>query len=355
MTADLQGTRLIFRCDATNTIGTGHVMRCLALAQGWKNAGGDAIFAIAQSPEKLLERLSNAELTTVRVNAAPGSPGDAAQVIAQTRRAGAKWIVVDGDHFSSEFLAQLKDAGIRVLLLDDFAGRSSFPVDVIVNSTYGATEEPYRLAGFDGLLLLGERHILLRSEFTNIAAQDRPTRQKGNRILITLGGSDPDNLSPKLLESLAGLSGLEITLVAGAGYAHADDLRAFESGRVKILFDVTDMPSLMRAADMAIIVAGGTLWELLYLGCTVLTYSRNDLQASVMGELADQGIVAYMGDIRQFSGPALASKVQELANAQELRQEMAHAGRQLVDGRGALRIIDGLLRGDGAVEADTHS
>ena len=115
------------------------------------------------------------------------------------------------------------------------------------------------------------------------------------------------------------------------------------NGGVRLLLDVADMPSLMQKADMAIIVGGGTLWELLYTGCAVLSYSRNSLQAAVLGKLASMGILRYLGDVRKFHGPALISEIRQIASDYTVRKRMAGAGRRLIDGRGTQRIVKRLV------------
>jgi UDP-2,4-diacetamido-2,4,6-trideoxy-beta-L-altropyranose hydrolase len=344
MTPDLKGLPpLLFRGDASATIGTGHVMRCLAMAQAWKRAGGEAVFAIAESPEALIKRFVDDGFSTISFPVVPASSDDFELLLSHVRRLDAKWVVIDGDHFDSEFLLHLHDSGIRTLLLDDFVARPAFPADIVLNPNYGAKEEPYRLSGFRGELLLGESYVLLRSEFTSRASTgDRIVRRFGNKILITLGGSDPDNLSARILEAIAELTDFEIRFIAGAGYAHVTDLTALTGGNVQVLYDAPDMPTLMRKADMAIIAGGGTLWELLYMGCAVLSYSRNSVQAVVLRELAEKGILMDMGPMLHFSGPALVAKIRELANSDTIRKGMADAGQRLIDGRGAQRIVEKL-------------
>jgi UDP-2,4-diacetamido-2,4,6-trideoxy-beta-L-altropyranose hydrolase len=345
---------LLFRGDASATIGTGHIMRCLAMAQAWKRAGGEAVFAIAESPEALINRLVGEGFNSISFPVVPASSDDFELLLAHVRRLEAKWVVIDGDHFDSEFLLRLNNFGVRTLLLDDFAARSSFPVDIVVNPNYGAKEEPYRLSGFRGELLLGESYVLTRSEFVSHAFENRTVRKFGNSILVTLGGSDPDNLSAKILDAIAELSDFKITLIAGAGYAHRTDLTALAGGNLQVLQDARDMPTLMRNADMAIIAGGGTLWELLHMGCAVLSYSRNSLQASVLGELADKGTLVDMGPLSRFSGPALVAKVRELANSDKIRKSIAVAGHQLIDGRGAQRVVEKLTAAHGGANSATR-
>jgi UDP-2,4-diacetamido-2,4,6-trideoxy-beta-L-altropyranose hydrolase len=330
---------VLFRCDANVATGTGHVMRCLALAQAWQDAGGRAVFAMAEIPEALLQRLTFEGFDTISLPTIPGSLEDAELSLAHARQVQASWLVIDGDRFAGQFLSRLPSSGVRTFLLDDFAERQSFPVDVVLNLNFGAIEEPYRLTGFQGALLLGEKYVLLRREFS-ARSGDRAFPETGNRVLVTLGGSDPENLSSKIVASLAELHDLKVTLIGGAGNAQRRYLQELAGSNVDVEFNVANMPARMYEADMAVIAAGGTLWELLYMQCVVLSYARNPVQASVVKTLANMNILEDMGNTRDFNGPALATKVRRTAKSASVRERMANAGRRLIDGKGAQRVVE---------------
>src|SRR5208283_2387426 len=138
---------LLIRADASPAIGTGHVMRCLALAQAWQEAGGAVSLAVVELPDGLSPRVTAEGVSVIRIRAAPGSPEDAAETVAEAHRLSADWVVIDGDRFDSDFLETVRGAGFRVLLIDDFANRKSFPADLIVNSDLDDDGEPYRKRG----------------------------------------------------------------------------------------------------------------------------------------------------------------------------------------------------------------
>src|SRR5713101_6722822 len=215
---------LLIRADAGLAIGTGHVMRCLAVAQAWQDASGTANLAVAELPRALLPRMTAEGIAVSRVHATPGSTEDARETLAQAHRLRADWVVIDGDRFGGELLETVRAPGFRVLLIDDFADRESFPADLIVNPNLGDDENAYRKRGATARLLMGPPYILLRREFRQ-GTERREIRQTGNRILVTLGGSDPENLTPKIADALTHCSDLEVTVIAGAGYDIANGLR----------------------------------------------------------------------------------------------------------------------------------
>jgi UDP-2,4-diacetamido-2,4,6-trideoxy-beta-L-altropyranose hydrolase len=337
---------LLIRADASLAIGTGHVMRCLALAQAWQDAGGTVSLAVAELPHALSPRLTAEGVSLSRIHAIPSGPEDAGETVAQARRVGAGWIVIDGDRFGSDFLETVRAAGFRVLLIDDFADRKSFPADLIVNPNLDDDEEAYRKRGATAPLLMGSSYTLLRREFRP-GTEKRETRQTGHRILVTLGGSDPEHLTPKIADALAHCSDLEVTAITGAGYDKADELRKLKASNLRVVDNPPDMAQFMKDSDQAIIAAGGTLWELLSTGCAVLSYSRNIAQARVVRTLSHRGVVVDMGETCRFDPAKLVASVKELAASCRARERMTNLGSTLVDGLGATRVVEAAQRSGG--------
>ncbi|MFZ1132844.1 MAG: UDP-2,4-diacetamido-2,4,6-trideoxy-beta-L-altropyranose hydrolase [Terriglobales bacterium] len=333
---------LLIRADASLALGTGHVMRCLALAQAWIDAGGSVNLAVAELPDGLLPRVNAERISLSRVDAIPGSSADAQEIIAQARRLKADWLVIDGDRFGSDYLALIRAAGFRVLLIDDFANRESFPADLIVNPDLDENIE-YRKRGATAPVLTGSRYILLRREFRQQTVK-KETRECGNRILVTLGGSDPENLAPRMASALRQCRELEVTVIAGAGFDRSNDLGKLKASNLRVVFNPPNMAEFMKDSDQAIIVAGGTVWELLSMGCAVLSYSRNDVQGRIIRVLSERGVVVDMGDVSRFDPAKLVAVVKDLVDARVARERMNHLGRSLVDGLGATRVVEATQR-----------
>lgn len=317
-------------------------MRCLALAQAWQDRGGTAGLIACELPANLADRLTSEGLAVTTIAAFPGSPEDAAASIRQARQTGAEWVVIDGDRFREAFLEHVQDAGLRALLIDDFADRDFFPVELIVNPNPGTDPEAYRARPANAGILVGSHYSLLRREFRE-GARERSGRD-GIRVLISLGGSDPENLTPRIAAALASRADLQLTLVAGPGNPAADQLRQFNAPKVRVADDVKNMAELMGDADIAVIAAGGTLWELLATGCAVLSYARNAVQRSVVRLLARDGVIIDMGDTARFDPETLALEVKRLSASQTARERMAELGRNLIDGAGAARVVDAMLQ-----------
>ncbi len=193
---------LVLRTDASVAIGTGHVMRCLALAQAWGDAGGRAIFAMAQATPAVEQRLRNEGFEVARVEAQVGSVADAEETASLADAQGASWVVVDGYEFGAEYQANLKGRSMKVLFIDDNGHAAHYSADLVLNQNLHANEELYRSRELSTRLLLGPRFALLRREFTAWRGWRRVVPVVARKVLVTMGGSDPDNFTRKAVDEL---------------------------------------------------------------------------------------------------------------------------------------------------------
>lgn len=344
--------KLLFRTEANVAIGTGHVMRCLALAQAWRDAGGHPVFAMAEATPAVEERLRSEHVEVVRLAVRVGDSGDAEEVVRLAHNHGASWVAVDGYEFGADYQAGLKRLGMKVLFIDDSGHAGHYSADIVLNQNAHADESLYSDRETSTKLLLGSRYVLLRREFARWREWKRDIPPVGRRVLVTMGGSDPDNLSLFAIEALmqARVEGLEIRVVVGGSNPHVKELQAQEGHYgefLELLREPSNMPELMAWADIAFIAAGGTLWELLFMGCSVLSYARNPVQAKIISQLDDEGIVRGLEYPQTSIQARTADAVLELANSQECRARFCQLGRERIDGRGATRVLEFLGSGGG--------
>jgi UDP-2,4-diacetamido-2,4,6-trideoxy-beta-L-altropyranose hydrolase len=341
---------LILRADASVAIGTGHVMRCLAIAQAWQDAGGSCIFAMAQTTPAVEQRLCAEKCLVSTVIATPVSQRDAAQVVELAAVHMANWIVVDGYQFNAAYQRTLKAAGLNVLMMDDGGRGGSYCADFVLDHSPDASEEPYRNREAHTRLLLGTQYIMLRREFMAWRKWKREIPLAAQQLLVTIGGSDPGGLTSKIIAALlqGALTGLATTVIVGGSNPRLTELRraaAAAPSQINLLYDPPNMPELIARADLAVICAGGTLWELLYMGCASLSYARDKVQGQIIARLQSMGAVLDLGSDEKFDDSKLIGVITEVAASQTRRAEMARIGREIVDGEGPPRVRQELLGG----------
>ena len=340
---------LLIRADASVTIGTGHVMRCLALGQAWQDAGGRVVFAMAEVTDAVRLRISSEGMESVAIEAKAASADDARHTRELAQRSGADWVALDGYHFGAGYRDELRSAGQNLLFLDDEGIEDRCSADIILNQNSDAVEEKYPCREPHAKLLLGTRYALLRREFLAWRARKKEISGSASRLLVTMGGSDPDNLTGAVIEALRSITadGPQAMVLAGGSNPHFESLRDAVSNSadaVRLVANASNMPELMAQADLAIIAGGGTLWELLYMSCPVMSFSRNSVQSRILKDLHDRGVVHHLGDPREIAPGILAQAISELAGSSERRAAMAEAGRRQVDGEGARRVCDVMMK-----------
>ena len=187
--------RLIIRADADASIGTGHVMRCLALAQGWQDCEGEVVFVGKITNAALQQKIKETGCTFMDVKQPFPAPDDfelLRELIQEDDQAVCQWVVVDGYHFTADYTRFLRQAGAKVLLVDDYAHQTEYAADLLLNQNLGSEGLSYKI-NQDAGMLLGNKYVLLRREF--LKEQNRKSKdvfpEEAQHILVTLGGADP--------------------------------------------------------------------------------------------------------------------------------------------------------------------
>ena len=341
-------TSLIIRADASTTMGTGHVMRCLALAQAWQDQGGQAIFVLADKSMAIENRLRLEKMQITHLSVEAGSDEDANQTVDFAIKVTSQWIVVDGYHFGKEYQKAIKKLGFKLLFLDDYGHSGHYDADLVLNQNISASEDLYQNREDYTQLLLGTQYILLRREFWQWRNWQRVINSKARKILVTLGGSDPDNVTLKVIQSLQvlGDQDLEVIVVIGGSNPHYEVLQkeiADSSLAISLQQNVSNMPELMAWADMAIAAGGSTNWELAFMGLPSIVITIADNQKAIAAELDRQGIVINLGWHQELHIEQIGLAIQKLISDRHKREDMSQKGRKLVDGNGASRVASQML------------
>jgi UDP-2,4-diacetamido-2,4,6-trideoxy-beta-L-altropyranose hydrolase len=335
---------LIICAECGIQVGTGHVMRCLALAQVWKRAGGVVTFLIREGLAGIEERIrAEGVLLKTLPQEHESSPEAFVDAVLSS---DAPIAVLDGYSFGAHEQEELSKARIRVLTIDDYGHATAYPVRWVLNQNSYAVPEMY--TGTNARLLLGPAYALLRDEFLPWIGWKRSIPDRARKILITIGGSDPHNTSTQIVQSikLLGNADLEVVLVVGGGNPHGDALLEAMVRcpvAVRMVRNVQDMPALMAWADVAISGAGVTSYELCYMGLPSLLLIVAENQRRIAEDLSELGAVVNAGTTQGFRGELFAGQLRSLIEDSERRGAMSREGRELVDGMGSGRVRAALV------------
>ncbi len=328
---------VVFRADAYAEIGTGHVMRCLALANACREAGMATSFIGYITDDILLARISRQEhqvnlLTEHNRN-----------VWLNNLNPNTTWVILDGYEFNCADHRKIRDTGKKLLVIDDMANLESYDADVILNQNFHANAEHYKQTNHVKMLM-GPKFAMLRQEFIEFTVAEM--RPEVSRLLVTLGGSDPLGIGLIVLEALTKIHNhsFEVLFIAGSSNPNLEKLTAYAElansygHQVNVQHYTEQMPNAMAWADFGIIAAGSTSLEVAYMGLPTIVIVLAENQAAIASAMHRLGIAESLGWYDQLNAQIIANAIIHLANSASQRISMSQGGRSMVDGQGARRI-----------------
>lgn len=368
---------MVLRTDASLEIGTGHVMRCMTLAEALRDLGANCVFVSRELPGHLGDRVESAGFVQKMLpppapdsNVRTGPPHhaswagvtwqqDAMESNALFSSAAADWVVLDHYAFDSQWQEAALPKPSRLMVIDDLADRRH-SCDLLLDQNLGRTPRDYELLlDKPSTMLLGPQHALLRPEFSaNRPASLRRRSGRLDHVLISMGGVDLPDMTGAILAMLGEIefvNDLSISVVMGAKAPALKKVReqaAMMTPSVDVLVDVGNIAEVMAAADLAIGAVGGTAWERCCLGLPslMITIAENQepaaaaLQAAGAGVLLGAAREAHTVNGRAALRGRLAEALRHLKHPKHL-EEMSAAAARVSSGLGAQTTAARMLEG----------
>ena len=350
---------VLFRADASAVIGTGHVMRCLTLADLLREDGVDCRFACREIPPLFKKLIGDAGHG---VEILPRRSRDAAakgKTAAHTEWLQASWqddaadtariveerdinrVVVDHYALDVRWEDAIAAQGVRIAVIDDLADRRH-NCDILVD--HNLRNEPqnrYRdLTPEACHLLLGPRYALLRPEFQRARRAGRRFAGKARHFLVAFGGIDAANLTSLTLDAVEQIvpPGASIDIAIGAEHARRPELETrCREGGWRLHVQTDSMAQLMAAADIAVGAGGGMVWERAATGLPSIAIPVAENQREQVANAARHGLLRVVEPVG-LSGLELGRHIADLAEDSVLRERMSKACLATVDGLGARRV-----------------
>lgn len=271
-------------------------------------------------------------------NATLGDANDVKSTLSLAKEIDCEWVFLDGYHFDFTYQKQIHAAALKVAIMEDYDQCDQWCADLIVNQNLAAEGKthPNTLPG--GQSLSGACFALLRKEFLKISNQDRKPQWPPQRILVTMGGVDPDDATGLMLRSLNMITDkdFKVKVIVGGANPHQKRLEQFtlqSKHQVEILNDITDMPALYQWADAAITAGGSTCYEWMRYGLPACVVTIADNQESIVDALAKQKNALTLGQIGTLTLDATAEKLRTW-----FAGDLPRASEQIVDAQGARRV-----------------
>ena len=357
--------KIVFRTDSSDKIGSGHLMRCLALADELQSNGIDIHFIsrrlqgnlshIVQEHGHCLHLLSCPDKGRVKSDYEPypvhsewlevGWQEDLQETLEtiQSFSSAVDWLIVD--HYALEFRWEngMRELARKIMVIDDLADRSH-DCDLFLDQNF-YEEKQSRYSDLVPKLckkLLGPKYALLRPEFSQQRENFRDRDGSIKRIFVFLGGNDSTDDTTKVLKALQKLDRPDITVdvVIGASNKNADKIHEQFGHLPNFVFHghIDHMAQLMGQADLAVGAGGITTWERAAISLPSIVIALADNQKYHSLEAARAGLVVYLGMSLDVSVQRIYNVLSELVNNRAFVYFLGKQAARVCDGKGATRV-----------------
>lgn len=329
---------LYIRTDMNPVIATGHMMRCLAIADAAKSTGENTVFILADN--QAVPLLEQRGYSYIVLNSKwDDMESELPELEKLVQKKHIKKMLVDSYQVTENYLKCLT-ALAQTYYIDDI-NAFSYPVSGIICYANYWEKFCYSERYTDTKLFLGTEYAPLGRNFSDCDRKE--ISRQVRKLLLLSGGTDHYHLLDQMLERLDLNQYLQIDAVCGKYNLQYDYLREkFKSHKnVHIHQSVSDMDRLMKEADVAVSAGGTTLYELCAVGTPTVSYSFVDNQLDNVRKFHEDEIMYYAGDARNtdITGNIMQA-LSRYCNDFRLRQERSGKMQKLVDGKGALRIAE---------------
>jgi UDP-2,4-diacetamido-2,4,6-trideoxy-beta-L-altropyranose hydrolase len=357
--------KILIRADSSVQIGTGHVMRCLTLADKLRGRGAEIVFVcrdfagnlcgyieekgyivhrlpVSDAPEQGDQNIETGLKHAVWLGADWQTDARQVEEIIKGFENSPDWLVVDHYGLDEKWEGYLRPYVKKIMVVDDLADRAH-DCDLLLDQNFYA-DMNIRYRGklpSHCQLLLGPRYALLRDEFRQLHEQIKQRSRPVKRVLVFFGGVDADNYTGRTIEALSeiNISDLHVDLVIGAQHPCCEQIKTACVQHGFICHVQTDkMAELMVAADLAIGAGGSATWERCCLGLPTLTICTADNQQKQITDAAQEGFL-YAPSLGTDWAAVIKNHIKALLENDHLRWLLSSRAMQAVDGRGVLRII----------------
>jgi UDP-2,4-diacetamido-2,4,6-trideoxy-beta-L-altropyranose hydrolase len=381
--------KIVFRCDASLVMGTGHVMRCLTLADALTLRGAECEFMCRDHRGNMISHieslgyrvhtLANVSLNTGdisntgAVSSAPvdelahshwlgcSQAQDAEQCLQALAGQTFDWLVVD--HYALDYTWEVRfhSQVKHTMVIDDLADRRH-QCDVLFDQNYYGDTAAERYLENDLVdekttLLLGPEYALIRPEYREFReklASKKETLEKTNehtdriqRVLVFLGGSDPDDVTGKVVAGLCRdeFASVSFDVVVGVNYAHKHELAASTENwsNIYIHCGLPSLAGVMSECDLMIGAGGSTSWERMCLGLPALVTCIAENQREYTYALARDEFLMLLPDAKELLPDQVTDALLSCMKNITKLKVMSLKGMSLVSGFGLESVCDCLF------------
>ena len=351
--------KVFFRVDASLKMGTGHVMRCLTLAQVLKENSANVEFICRKHEGNLIDKIHSSGFNVHELEMleeievgnklahshwlGATQKQDADDCIGILKAEKSDWLIVDHYTLDEQWQKRLKPYYEKLMVIGDLADRKHWCY-ILLDQTFGRQQEDYSALTPEGCeLLLGSQYALLRPEFSKWRAYslERRSKPKFKQLLINMGGVDVHNVTENILEELKTCNlpnDINIIVVMGGLTPHLESVKSKVNAlpyKTEVKVDVDNMAEIMANSDIAIGAAGSTTWERCCLGLPTIQVVIAENQNTIAKSLARNNAIKLLQDIKELS--------RTISDVTSWMTSVSDIARQISDGSGVMRVVNVII------------
>ncbi len=339
---------IAIRVDANNKIGSGHLMRCMAVARRLKKIGEKVLFIVADDTKKDLILKEGFEFLSLN-SEYDLLDKETDKVISAIKMYNIKIILIDSYFVTQNYFFNIRKYA-KIAYFDDTNNFIYNHVDFIINYNFNYEEYKYfeKYYNKDTKLLLGPVYAPLREEFENMPPKN--IKRNVEDILITTGGTDNYNLCGEISKKLLLKTDAIIHIAVGPFFKYKNILQDIaKNNKNIILHENANMNNLMQKCDIAVSTSGSTVYELCACGMPSVLLTIAENQFGICNFMSKHKYALYSGNYNENIVLNVIDNVMLLINNKQIRDEISFLVSKLVDGNGAERIASILITSKKAV------
>jgi UDP-2,4-diacetamido-2,4,6-trideoxy-beta-L-altropyranose hydrolase len=336
---------LVIRADGSKSVGMGHINRALLITEYMNQRFGCQTTLVTRDDPGTREFICNKSFSCEiqDIPADSQTVNEIKSVIKIIKKRKADFMIFDllEDNLTPEYLETIKSTGVPVCVITDSSFYQPFDVDLILNGN--PNQEAFDYSDLDGQYLIGPQYFIMDSEYARFHP---PHDAMKADLLITLGGSDHNNLIFRLLKALSSMKKIDsVIIITSKAAGYFQDLKGFITSLdfdVQLYADVPTLISYWGQANLALTAGGNSLFERIASGMPGATICQLPRQNEIADKFEELGVNVNFGYGPEIEDCVMRSSCQEFIQDKIKHEDQRQLTRQVVDGRGLERFAETL-------------
>ncbi|MBW1615136.1 MAG: UDP-2,4-diacetamido-2,4,6-trideoxy-beta-L-altropyranose hydrolase [Deltaproteobacteria bacterium] len=356
---NINKSEIIIRADAATQIGSGHIMRCLTLAEKLKEDGANVEFICREHKGNLINFINQKGFTVHRLLQPANLPPDASEYhqwlgatqtedaesvisVLNKKNKAIDWLIIDHYAIDYQWQQKLRPYTKKIMAIDDLANRKH-DCDLLLDQNFYLEKDRYKnLVPKHCIQALGPKFALLRKEFAEARKNLRKRTGEIKRILIFFGGSDNTNQTKKAISAIKLLNrpDIKVDVILGALNPNKEEIYKATKNSPNIFCyqNINNMAEFMAKADLAIGAGGSTTWERCCMGLPAIVLTISADQKKLSEDMFNQNYSYFQSKAEKISEQKLTDLINSMLSDSKKFETLICKNIELVDGMGSKKV-----------------